>query len=326
MPTDEMNQDQTVYRLPAWRAWLPTYAQIRYAAQLKLEWAINGVPEATLQGDTATAAAVGDASVATIDPTIEPAIDVASDAPTAISLDSAPDVEMGDGVNDELTAIEVAQEPSTDELPATSMRQGMGLVFVAGLVAGFIPFLANWYFATLAGTSVALAGLVPQTALPDVIAQDAFPVLAVLLDTAATIGGLDPVGPGWLAAFLSALGEWLSWPLNWLSSWIVYGLGVLAVAKLLGAPTTLQRFYAGVSYAFVPLLLLALTPIPCAGGLLALIAAIWALIIYVLAVRVVTGFDTLRAFVSVVAPALIVLVIGVLLAGAGVFSLLSVML
>ena len=184
--------------------------------------------------------------------------------------------------------------------------------------------MANWYFATLAGTSVALAGLVPQTAMPDVFAQDLFPALAALLDTAATIGGLDPVGPGWLAAFLSALGKWISWPFNWLSSWIVYGLGVLAVAKLLGASTTLQRFYAGVSYAFVPLLLLALTPIPCVGGLLALIAAIWALIVYVLAVRVVTGFDTLRAFVSVVAPALIVLVIGVLLAGAGVFSILSV--
>ena len=262
-----------------------------------------------------------DAPVATIDP----AIDVATDAPTEIALDSAPDVEMGDGV-DVVTAVEVAQEPSTDELPATSMRQGMGLVFVAGLVAGFIPFLANWYFATLAGTSVALAGLVPQTAMPDVFAQDLFPALATLLDTAATIGGLDPVGPGWLAAFLSALGNWLSWPLNWLSSWIVYGLGVLVVAKLLGAPTTLQRFYAGVSYAFVPLLLLALTPIPCVGGLLALVAAIWALIVYVLAVRVVTGFDTLRAFVSVVAPALIALVIGVLLAGAGVFSILSVLL
>ena len=52
MPTDEMNQDQNqpVYRPPAWRAWLPTLAQIRYAAQLKLEWAIDGVPEVTLKG------------------------------------------------------------------------------------------------------------------------------------------------------------------------------------------------------------------------------------------------------------------------------------
>ena len=45
-----------------------------------------------------------------------------------------------------------------------------------------------------------------------------------------------------------------------------------------------QNSYARVSYAFVPLLLLALTPIPCVGDLLALVAVIWALIVYVLAI------------------------------------------
>jgi hypothetical protein len=207
-------------------------------------------------------------------------------------------------------AVEIPQHASPDELPATSMRQGMGLVFVVGLLAGLIPFLMDWYMATLAGTSVALAGLAQQMTTPEQFAQDLFPALTVWLDTAGTIAGLEPIAPGWVAAFLSALGNWISWPLNWLASWIVYGLGALAVAKLLGAPTTLQRFYAGVSYAFVPLLLLGLIPFPCVGAIVALIAGIWSLVIYVLAVRVVTGFDVLRAFVSVVAPALIAMLIG----------------
>ena len=57
------------------------------------------------------------------------------------------------------------------------------------------------------------------------------------------------------------------------------------------------------------------------GAIVALIAGIWSLVIYVLAVRVVTGFDLLRAFVSVVAPALIVMLIGLLVASTGIASI-----
>ncbi len=314
MSANELMQDQAsqVDSFPWWREWLPSFQQIRFAAELKLDLAIDGLRaeedrSVEAQGDEDLHPAFG----ADFDDDIDADIDTV--VHTADQVDPGSDV-----IETDLAA--------DDELPATSMRQGLGLVLLAGLLAGFLPFLVNWYAATQAGTSVALAGLAQPATSSDQFARDLFPALTAWLDAAGTLGGLEPIAPGWLAAFLSVLGLWISWPLNWLSSWIVYGLGVMAVAKLLGAPTTLQRFYAGVSYAFVPLLLLALTPIPCVGGLLALIAGIWSVVVYVLAVRVVAGFDTLRAFVSVVAPALIVLLIAVFVAGATVTSLVGLFL
>ena len=161
-----------------------------------------------------------------------------------------------------------------------------------------------------------------QSAVISPAAGEAFAPLRVWSDTVATIAGLEPIAPGWLAATLSALGNWLNWPLRWLSSWIVYGLCVLAVAKLLGAPTTLQRHYAGVSYAYLPLLLLGLTPIPYVGPVFALAGLIWAMVVYVRAVRVVAGFDTLRALVAVVSPALIGLLAALAVAAATAVSIL----
>jgi hypothetical protein len=300
------DQASEVDSFPWWREWLPSLAQIRYAAELKLDLAIDGLMAQDDRG-------VKDAA-----PDSAGDLDVGNDA--VVDMDDT------DDESDPKGHATVPGPATRSELPATSMRQGMGLVIVVGLLAGFLPFLLNWVTATQAGTSVALAGLAQSVAGSDQFARDLFPALAAWLDAGATLGGLEPIGPGWLAAFMSALGLWISWPLNALTYWIVYGLGVLVVAKLLGAPTTLQRFYAGVSYATVPLLLLALTPIPCIGGLLALIVGIWSLTVYVLAVRVVTDFDTLRAFVSVVAPAVIVLLITVFVAGATIASLVSLFL
>ncbi len=308
MSADELIQNQVsqVDSLPWWREWLPSLEQIRSAAELKLDLAIDGLP------------AQADYRVEGADPNSGVDLDVGIDDANAV-VTTDHEVDLG-------SAAMLPVRETNDELPATSMRQGLGLVFVLGLLAGFLPFLMNWYAATQAGTSVALAGLAQLSTSSDQFARDLFPALAAWLDAAGTLGGLEPIGPGWLAAFLSALGLWIRWPLNWLSSWIVYGLGVMAVAKLLGAPTTLQRFYAGVSYAFVPLLLLALTPIPFISGLLTLIAGIWSFVVYVLAVRVVAGFDTLRAFVSVVAPAVIALLIAVVVTGATIASLVGLFL
>jgi hypothetical protein len=207
------------------------------------------------------------------------------------------------------------------DLATTSMRQGLGLVVALGLIAGALPFLVNWIQAARAGTTVQLLRLARSVGEQSEV-WGALPLpLEVWSNTAHTIAGLDPRLPGWLAALLSALGEWINWPLSWLTLWLVYGLGVLVVCKLFGAPATLQRFYAATAYAFTPLLLMALSPIPCLGALATVVGVIWLVVMYIHAVYVVTGLDMGRAILSVLLPAAFVALLGLVVFGATLFSL-----
>lgn len=203
--------------------------------------------------------------------------------------------------------------------PATSMRHGTGMIFVTALIAGALPFLMNWIQGARYGT---VAPFIDWARLLNT--QGPFPAgdtaLPAVTGTIQSIAGLDPWLPAWQAAGLSAFGQWVSWPLQWLAVWIVYGIGVLAVSHLLGARTTLQHFYAGTSYACLPFLLLALTIIPCLGGLAAIVAFVWAFIIYLRAVQFVAGFDFGRAFVSVIAPGALAGLLALLGIGASLLS------
>jgi hypothetical protein len=81
----------------------------------------------------------------------------------------------------------------------------------------------------------------------------------------------------------------------------------------MGATTTLQRFYAATGYAVVPLVFTALSPIPCLGAIVSLVAWIWALVIYVQALRVVTRLEAGPAVLCLVAPAAVT-ILGVIIA------------
>jgi hypothetical protein len=187
-----------------------------------------------------------------------------------------------------------------DGAGAISMRQGMGLVVVAALLAGLLPFIVNWITATRLGTALPLARL--AQAFADSAGDTGTP-LANLGLMWQTIAGIPPAFfPGWLAAFLSSLGVWINWPLTWLTWWIVYGTGVLVVAKAWGTPTTLQRFFAVTSYAAVPLILLGLGPIPWLGLLAQWVGVVWMLALYSAAVRAVTGLDWARTVSAVLVP------------------------
>jgi hypothetical protein len=192
----------------------------------------------------------------------------------------------------------------------TSMRQGLGMIAALALAAGLLPFLVNWFVATRAGAAVPLVELAKAADEWEQAGSGPFTVVA---ETARTVAGLEPsFFPGWLAALLSALGEWINWPLRWWTVWLVYGVGVLAMTKLLGAPRSpmLPYFYALTSYAAVPLLLTGLGPIPVLGFLARLVAYGWALMIYLWAVRTATQMDTGRAILSVVLPGAVVLLLG----------------
>lgn len=209
------------------------------------------------------------------------------------------------------------EQENEADLATTSMRQGIGLIVALGLAAGALPFLVNWISAARIGTSLPLLRLAQQMDRQSAGWRSLPWPFEVWVETTGAIAGLDPRLPGWLAALLSALGEWVNWPLSWLTIWLVYGLGILAVSKLLGATgVTLQRFYAATAYAYTPLLLTALTPIPCVGALAGFVAVAWMGVMYIHAVYVVTRLDIGRAILAVVIPAAVAVLVGIVMAGA----------
>lgn len=184
----------------------------------------------------------------------------------------------------------------------TTMQQGMGLVVAVGVIAGALPFLVNLIRATAAGTSLQMLSLAEfatqRTRLWTLLGLE--PVL--MGDTFQQIAGMSPRVPGFLAALFSALGVWINTPLSFLTLWLAYGAGVLAVAHLAGATTTLQRFFAGTAYAFLPLVLLTLVPTPVLGDLLGWIAMLAFVLLYIRAVATVTGVDTAKTVICVLLP------------------------
>ncbi len=246
-----------------------------------------------------------------------------------------PSLQEGAGVNEQkrsrmaawlptrrqmLNALQLNIEPVDgavlpDSVTFAGMRQGMGLIVAAALVAGLLPSLLAWTMAARVGTATPLAQLTQLAetgANPQLQGVGIAPVLA---ETAALIAGLEPAYfPGWLAAGITALGGWINWPLGWLNIWIVYGLGALLLAKLLGAKTTLQQFYTLTSFAFLPLVLTALGFVPCLGAIVNVIALLWAAAIYVVAVRAATGLSTGLAFLCALLPGAVVAMLSAALA------------
>jgi len=200
----------------------------------------------------------------------------------------------------------------------TSMRQGVGLVIVTALLGGLLPLFVQWLQAAQIGTATPLAALAHYAeAQSNMVAVT--PFTQAWTNTARTIAGLEPIAPVWLAAGLSALGNWLNWPLTWLTIWLVYGLGVLVTLKLQGATTTLPHFYGATSYAFVPLVLTGLGVIPYLGPFFNLAGIIWAVLIYGETVRTLATLPTQRVVLTLLTP----LAVGSLLAliGAGALAL-----
>lgn len=189
-----------------------------------------------------------------------------------------------------------------DSVLYASMRQGMGMVIVAAILAGLLPFLWNWITAARMGASVPLAQM--QQGLRALPILERAGADSLLSETFRTVAGLEPaVFPGWMAAGLSALGIWVSTPLQWLTWWIAYGLAVLLVAKMLGATTTLQQFYTLTSFGFLPLILTGLGPIPCLGPVAVLAALVWAVAVYVSSVRSATRLSLGLSLLVTVVPA-----------------------
>ncbi len=196
-----------------------------------------------------------------------------------------------------------------------SMRQSLGMVFILGLLAGFLPFLVNWEQAASAGSALPLARASAQAA---VLREIPLNYVSALFDPdyqgdfVQVIAGLPQPLPGWLAAFLSAFGEWINWPLRWLAAWIVYGALVMACNKALGATNRLQPFFAATGFAAAPLLLIGLSPIPCLGRFCSLVGVIWAFFVYARANEEVTCLPRQRSLAAVLLPLLLILIVSLI--------------
>ncbi len=195
-----------------------------------------------------------------------------------------------------------------------SMRQALGMILLAGLLGGIFSFVVNWVQAASMGTVLPLAqasrSVENLARFGDFGLAGLAPVnLPGLTESIHTLAGLDQALPGWLAALLSALGTWVSLPLAWMQSWIVYGLLVALTAKALGATMTLQRFYAATGYFVVPLVLTNLVVIPYLGDLIGALIFVWALLVYAKGVQEAGKFGPLRVVASLVLPLFFVAVI-----------------
>ena len=190
----------------------------------------------------------------------------------------------------------------------STMQQAIGMMVLLALAAGLLPFALNWFLAAQTGTVLPIAQAVQASAEAQDVAGRMgsntpwFFNSAALDELYQTVAGMDQPLPGWLAGGLSALGEWIHWPLHWLSLWIVYGAVVMVANKGLGGNVTMQRFYAATGYAAAPLLLTGLSPIPCLGTLAGLVGVGWSLAVYVRANAEVTGLPLPRAAAAALLP------------------------
>ncbi len=200
----------------------------------------------------------------------------------------------------------------------TSMREGVGMLFLVGFLAGLLDFFVNWISAARLGTNVPLAQL--STGAGSWAGFPAASGAETATVAAQTLAGLGTRAPAWIAAGLSALGEWISLPLQLLAIWIVLGVFVLLTVKLLGAVPglTLQRFYAATAYAFLPLTLTMLAPLACIGPVLGVIAWMWALLLYIATVRFVANLDMGSTLIAIFAPLALLLLIGMVFVSIGI--------
>lgn len=305
---DTMSNTSTVAPVPdttTHSAWLPTLHQIRQAILLRMKPKVVFVPaaETPVQPTLFELENEGE-QVQNREPGI--AREAAGEEETLETVASetareTPSPAGTSGPQRVVTSVVTAEHPL-----AISMRQGLLLLVLSALLAGLLPFIWNWYSAVQFDTVTPFVPAARFVAQQADIPRAPDSNLTVLVDTAGTLVGLEPYWPVGLAAGLTALGEWINWPLRWLSIWLVYGLGVFVICKLFGTTTTLQHFFAATSYAAVPLLLTGLYFVPVLGVLAVLAGAVWGVLVYAHAVRAVAGLNIVHAALSVVAPAGIV--------------------
>lgn len=204
-----------------------------------------------------------------------------------------------------LQQIDLAVGPDAAGVPFhrglhSSMRQGFGLVGVVALLATLAVTIASWLgfgASTIVAPLVGVGGML--TGNWGRVAE----VALFGLDETALENSV--AGAPWLWA----LGAWLGAPMRFWTIWLVGGLLVFVVARMIGARNTLPRFLAATGYAFLPLLLLVLLPVPVVGAIALVVALILFILAYAQGVQVATQMEWGHVLIAMGLPVAILVIL-----------------
>jgi hypothetical protein len=209
------------------------------------------------------------------------------------------------------------------ERPNIFLR-GIVLIIVVSLVAGLVVFAVNLVERVRPVDVTAIEEQMRQSFewqyrfMPELQDPEAREMMERTIDVVVPmVRELSDVSaplPQGITGFLNAFGSWLSRALTAIGGWLFYGTLVLLFVNLLGGSAKLPEFLGTVSVYVVPGLLGLLSPIPCVGSLLGLIAMVWSIVVYIKATSVVGKLDAGRAILAVVAPFFALLLLGIILA------------
>jgi hypothetical protein len=190
----------------------------------------------------------------------------------------------------------------------TSMRQGFGMVALVGLLASLPPIIALW----LGNTDFA-AGF-PFLAAPVLSIVDLLTgywgrivELSLFGNDEATVQSVVGGEP-----WLWALGAWLGAPVRMLTLWLAGGLSIFVAARVFGARNTLPRFFAATSYAFLPLLLMALLPVSFVGVIALPVGLALFFVMYAQGVQIATQMEWGHVLITLLAPLVLYMILGIL--------------
>lgn len=139
--------------------------------------------------------------------------------------------------------------------------------------------------------------------------EQVFDLIVPMVTDVASVEAPLPRGIG---SFFEAVGGWLTRSLVALGGWLFYGALVLIAVNLLGGTAKLPDFLGMVSLYAVPGLLALFAPLHVCLGIFAVIGAIWSIVVYIKATAVASGLDGGRAVLAVLAPAVVLWLLGML--------------
>jgi len=220
---------------------------------------------------------------------------------------------------------------------ADVLKRGLAVLVLASLLAGTVSFIINFVNGLRPMDPVAqqqeveqglrdfvesLKAIGPVWDLPPNFDEQMLKYIRPNIEMGFRIAELNTPLPKRVGNVLESIGAFLSLPFSRLAGWIGYGVWVMLAAKLLGGRATARQMLGTTALYAAPHVLNVLSPIPCLGGLLGLVAMAWGIAIYVKALAVANGFTIGRAVVATIVP---VLFFGVL-AMLGMLGFLIVML
>jgi len=204
-------------------------------------------------------------------------------------------------------------------------QRGIVLIAIVILIAGLIVFAVNLVNLVRAPNLDKIEAEIRQgfemstrfnpamQNMPPEVQEMMDGMVEVIVPMVSDLSQIEAPLPRGISGFFQAAGAYLTRVLAALGGWLFYGALVLIAANLLGGSAKLPDFLGTVALYIVPGLLAVLRPIPCLGGLLALVGTIWSIVVYVKAVSIATDLDAGRSILAVFAPFIVMVLLGVLL-------------